>query len=101
MLSVLKASLGVGCGLGALATGLLYSFYREWIKSDLLNHLPPELLYKSYIYSLGATVFCFIVLIVAHVGSKSSGVTATADNGGTAVNSTGKGSVNVTVNRPK
>lgn len=44
MLSFLKASLGVGCGLGALATGLLYSFYREWIKSDLLNHLPPELL---------------------------------------------------------
>lgn len=77
---------------------MFYSMYAGWFKSDLLKGLPSESIYKLFLYSLAATVFCFVLLIILQAFSRKPSISATSDNGSTTVVSAGSGSV--TVHKP-
>ena len=98
MFSFLKIVVGAGGTFAALGAAMLYSLYACWVKSDLLKSLPSESIYKLFLYSIGSGVFCFVLLIILQACSRKPSIITKADNGGTAVTSTGSGSV--TVHKP-
>lgn len=98
MFSFLKIVVGAGGTFAALGAAMLYSLYAGWFKSDLLKSLPSESIYKLFLYSIGSGVFCFVFLIILQACSRKPSIITKADNGGTAVTSTGSGSV--TVHKP-
>ncbi len=98
MFSFLKVIATTGGGFAALGVAMFYSMYAGWFKLDLLNGLPSESLYKLFLYSLGSSVFCFVLLVILQGFSRKPSISATADNSSTTVVSTGSGSV--TVHKP-
>ena len=98
MFGFLKVIAGAGGTFTALGAAMFYSMYAGWFKSDLLKGLPSESIYKLFLYSLAATVFCFVLLIILQAFSRKPTISATSDNGSTTVVSTGSGGV--TVHKP-
>ena len=98
MFSFLKVIATTGGGFAALGAAMFYSMYAGWFKSELLNGLPSESLYKLFLYSLGSCVICFVLLIILQAFSRKPSISATADNSSTTVVSTGSGAV--TVHKP-
>jgi hypothetical protein len=95
MFGLLKAVASVGGGFAAIGAGLLYSFYKGFFSSELLKGLPPESIYKLFLYCLATAVFCFLLLIVLQIMSKGSSISTKASGKSVAVTSTGSGAVNV------
>lgn len=95
MFGFLKVIVGAGGTFTALGAAMFYSMYAGWFKSDLLKGLPSESIYKLFLYSLAATVFCFVLLIILQAFSKKPTISASSDNSSTTVVSTGRGNVTV------
>ena len=95
MFSFLKVIATAGGGFAAVGAAMFYSMHAGWFKSDLLKGLPSESIYKLFLYSLAATVFCFFLLIILQAFSRKPTISATSDHSSTTVVSTGRGNVTV------
>ncbi|ELA9204224.1 hypothetical protein ACSHBR_004138 [Vibrio alginolyticus] len=89
MVSILKVILGAGTGLSGVGAFVFYSVYSQWLSIDILSNMNPGQAYDLARLSFITTFVFALVLVILHQASKSKGG-ITADNGGIAVNSSGK-----------
>lgn len=99
MLGIVKFAMKAGCGLAGLAAAIMYSLYKEWMKSDLIKNLTPDQCFTLSLVSLAVFFLCFVIFVIAHLASNKAGsITATARNNSVAVVTTGSGNSTVTKN---
>lgn len=99
MISILKAVLGAGCGLAGVGAVFFYGLMSEAITMPALSNLTPDLVYKSFIATLGTCLIMLVILVYTHLASKNkSGDTVSSTGSGHAVKTTGNNS-SVTIGR--
>lgn len=99
MLGIVKFAMKAGCGLAGLAAAIMFSLYKEWIKSDLIKNLTPDQCFTLSLVSLAVFFLCFLIFIIAHLTSNKAGsITAIARQNSVSVVTTGSGNSTITKN---
>ncbi|MFS1863152.1 hypothetical protein BCU54_018915 [Vibrio lentus] len=89
MLQFLTSTAKAGFTLAAIAAAVFWSLHEGFIQAKIFSQMTSDQTYNAFIWSSSIAGFLLFVAILLSTGSKNSGKTISADNGGTAIDNSG------------